>query len=85
MPQLRGAPAYARPPRPVQETPRPVDPDDLPIEAQRTDEERLLAEAIERGEAVAHSPADSAQEPHLLRPSDVGGLKAIAAKLLRLG
>jgi hypothetical protein len=46
LPKLYGAPAYARPAHPVEETPRPLDPDDLPIEAFRTDEEQELAEAL---------------------------------------
>lgn len=40
LPGLYGAPAYARPPRPVSDSIRPFDPDDLPIEADRTEEER---------------------------------------------
>lgn len=35
LPTLRGAPAYARPPRVVPETERPFDPDDLPLAAER--------------------------------------------------
>ena len=46
LPQLRGQPAYARPPRLVAETPRPLDPDDLPIVAMMTDEERIIAETL---------------------------------------
>jgi hypothetical protein len=46
LPKLYGAPAYARPVLPVELTPRPVDPDDLPIEAFRTDEEQELVEAL---------------------------------------
>ncbi len=46
LPQLYGAPAYARPAPPVEPTERPIDPDDLPIEAFRTDEEQELAEAL---------------------------------------
>src|SRR6476646_9733911 len=46
LPQLYGAPAYARPLRIVPPTDRPFDPDDLPIEAVQTDEERELAEAM---------------------------------------
>src|SRR4029079_9613709 len=42
LPKLYGAPAYARPPRPAVDTPRPFEHDDLPIEAVRTDEERDL-------------------------------------------
>jgi hypothetical protein len=40
MPKLYGAPAYARPPRPAEVDDRPFDPDELPIEAARTDEEQ---------------------------------------------
>ncbi len=43
LPHLYGAPAYSRPPRPVQELPRPFDPDELPLEADRTDEDAALA------------------------------------------
>jgi hypothetical protein len=77
LPRLLGAPAYARPPRVVPPVERPFDPDDLPLEAFRTDEEqRLLAEA---------SRARSAQEAaahETLRPSGQGGLRSIAARLL---
>lgn len=45
LPKLYGAPAYARPEPIVDLSPRPFDPDDLPIEAIQTEEERaLLAE-----------------------------------------
>ena len=40
MPKLYGAPAYGRPPIPVETVARPFDPDELPIEADLTDEER---------------------------------------------
>ena len=46
LPKLYGAPAYARPAPIVSESPRPFDPDDLPIEAVMTDEERELAAAL---------------------------------------
>ena len=46
LPSLYGAPAYSRPPRPPVEAPRPIDPDDLPISTQQTDEERRLADAL---------------------------------------
>jgi hypothetical protein len=46
LPKLYGAPAYARPPRPAAEVQRPLDPDDLPIEAVMTDEERELAASL---------------------------------------
>jgi hypothetical protein len=40
LPQLYGAPAYARPPKVVPGEERPFDPDELPIVAYQTDEER---------------------------------------------
>jgi hypothetical protein len=39
LPKLYGAPAYARPPAPVAVTPRPFDPDDLPLVAHQSDDE----------------------------------------------
>lgn len=41
-PTLRGAPAYARPPRPVPDPTRPFDPDDMPIAAEQSDEQRAV-------------------------------------------
>jgi hypothetical protein len=49
LPSLYGAPAYGRAPRAVVETERPPDPDDLPIAAEMTEEERALAEALRPG------------------------------------
>jgi hypothetical protein len=46
MPKLYGAPAYARPPAPVDESDKPFDPDDLPPAAYQTDEERHLVESL---------------------------------------
>jgi hypothetical protein len=46
LPKLYGAPAYARPPMPVEEHGRPFDPDDLPIAAYQTDAERHLVEKL---------------------------------------
>lgn len=46
LPKLVGAPAYARPTRPVAHNPRPFDPDDLPIAAFQTDDERRLLETL---------------------------------------
>jgi hypothetical protein len=43
MPKLYGAPAYARPPMTAtNQTERPFDPDELPIEAERSPEEKEL-------------------------------------------
>ena len=44
LPQLFGAPAYARPAAPVAHTPRPFDPDDLPLLETLTEEERVALE-----------------------------------------
>jgi hypothetical protein len=47
LPKLYGAPAYARPPIvPVVKTERPLDPDDLPLESEQTEEERELVQGI---------------------------------------
>jgi hypothetical protein len=45
LPTLYGAPAYARPPTTAAVGPRPFDPDELPLEVHRTDEERQLVES----------------------------------------
>jgi hypothetical protein len=46
LPQLYGAPAYARPPSTASTAPRPFDPDALPLENLRTEEERELADHL---------------------------------------
>ena len=47
LPQLRGQPAYARPrPVAVDVAPRPFDPDDLPLDADMTQDERELAMSL---------------------------------------
>ena len=45
LPKLYGAPAY-RPPRRVAESPRPFDPDELPITADLTADEIELVESL---------------------------------------
>ncbi len=42
-PALVGAPAYARPPKAIREAERPFDPDDLPIVAYQTEDERAIS------------------------------------------
>ena len=42
LPKLYGAPQYARPPVVVSARPRPFDPDEMPIAATQTDDERDL-------------------------------------------
>jgi hypothetical protein len=59
MPKLVGAPAYARPAVPVIQVARPFDPDDLPLQAVMTDEERDLLENGPRLHALPE-PDDAA-------------------------
>jgi hypothetical protein len=90
LPKLYGAPAYARPAVAVAVAERPFDPDDLPIEAVQTDEEREIAASLP---AHAYAPggtllADqrtgrSAGGPSLLpRPLS---LRALAGRILGQG
>ena len=46
LPKLYGAAAYARPPRPVDDSPRPFDPDELPITALQSEDERELLHTL---------------------------------------
>ena len=85
LPKLYGAPAYARPTRSVEVTPRPFDPDDLPIEAVMTDEERevaatLPAHAFAPGGTHGREARAAGSEPRLdPRPLS---LKALAGRIL---
>ena len=88
LPKLYGAPAYARPPKVAPAAEKPFDPDELPIAADQTDEEREFAAELP---ARAYAPggihlrrnghgesADGGQ----LRPR-MFSLRAIAGKLRR--
>ena len=87
LPKLYGAPAYARPPRPVTDTERPFDPDELPIEAYRTDDDEDYL-----GTLTAHTytsaGADGGHNGHGDHPDGSGlrprslRLRAIAGRLL---
>lgn len=46
LPKLYGAPAYARPAMPVALTPRPFDPDDLPLVVEQNEVEREISSSI---------------------------------------
>lgn len=83
MPKLMGAPAYSLPPRAVvSPTPRPFDPDDLPLEAWRSDEEqRMAAEAV----AVWEQRRAAMDRGPVIQPSSSSGLRGIATRLLRAG
>ena len=54
LPKLYGAPAYARPPVvPVAPSDRPFDPDDLPLESERTSEESEFAQELQASPYVS--------------------------------
>jgi len=87
LPKLYGAPAYARPVIVVEVAERPFDPDDLPIEAVQTDEEReiaasLPAHAYAPGGVILHllSRDRSEAEPRL-HPKPLS-LRALAGRIL---
>jgi hypothetical protein len=86
LPKLYGAPAYARPLRIVPDAERPFDPDDLPIEAVQTDEERELAaslpaRAFAPGGAHGRRGRTSDDEELTLRPRPLS-LRALAGRIL---
>lgn len=58
MPRLAGLPAYGRPPRPVNPAPRGFDPDDLPLEAYRTDDDRAYLVEVESPDRVRGQTAE---------------------------
>lgn len=67
-PKLFGAPAYARPPAPAEGTERPFDPDDLPLVAELTAEERAQlgpAELAARISAVDRAGQWNLQDGYL--------------------
>ena len=88
LPNLYGAPAYARPPGPAPAKDRPFDPDELPLEIHQTEEEREFSSTLP-ARAYAPGGIDLAAE----RPSttDAGGsssarsfsIRAIAGRFLR--
>ena len=66
LPGLYGAPAYGRPPRIVSESERPFDPDDLPIEAHRNEEDREVIARLARdgvGSSLAIGPGSPMAGP----------------------
>lgn len=94
LPKLFGAPAYARPVAPVATVPRPFDPDDLPIDAYMTDDERdfastLPARAWAPGGAIVEGRDGHAHDGHMQPPAGLRpralSLKTIAGKLLSGG
>ena len=84
LPKLYGAPAYSRPPRPVEATERPLDPDDLPIEAHQTEEDREIAATLN---GRPYSPGGGSyveSNGHAAHPKARPlSLRAIAGRLLK--
>jgi len=85
MPKLYGAPAYGRPQRhEAEDGDRPFDPDELPIEAHRTDEEQefastLPAKAYAPGGITLAKPGETTTEGNL-QPRSFS-LRSVAGKL----
>jgi hypothetical protein len=90
LPKLFGAPAYARPAPVVAESPRPFDPDDLPIEAVMTDEEREIAASLP-AHAYAPGGAVLTAEPKTRRDGEPRlhprplSLRSLAGRILGQG
>jgi hypothetical protein len=91
LPRLYGAPAYARPPRTAATVDRPFDPDDLPIEAFMSEEDRAFAASLPaRAWAPGGVPMDgddgrgpgNDHGPRLLRGHPLS-LRSIAGRLLK--
>jgi hypothetical protein len=87
-PKLYGAPAYARPPVLVEESPRPFDPDDLPITASQTDEEREWIGALPArayapgGGVVLNAERETRGDESALHPRPFL-LRVLSGRLLR--
>ena len=72
LPKLYGAPAYARPPAPVSPTPRPFDPDQLPLQVYQNDEERRYADLLP---AHLYAAGASGSAPETSTAGSAGGLR----------
>lgn len=86
LPKLYGAPAYARPPAPVSPSPRPFDPDQLPLQVYQTEDERRYAELMPAHAYTRSSNGGGGEGPrdasaNGLRPRRFN-LRAIAGRLL---
>ena len=85
LPKLYGGPAYARPPIKAKPTPRPFDPDQLPLQVFQTEDERRYAARLPAhayGSAERqHDEADANARSGGLRPRLLS-LRSIAGRLL---
>lgn len=87
LPKLYGAPAYARPPAPVARTSRPFDPDELPLEAARTEAERELASALPamapsadgNAAVTAHAESDASRAGRFRLPTIAARIRGVDA------
>ena len=88
LPQLYGAPAYARPPASIPPKDRPFDPDELPLEAHQTDDEReftssLPARAYAPGGIDLAAEDSAASKTHASSAVGSFNIRAIAGRLFR--
>jgi hypothetical protein len=81
LPKLVGAPAYARPPSVAPVVARPFDPDELPIEAFQTDEDREIAAKRPAGGYGANGDAGRRDDRGRLNARPFS-LRAIAGRLM---
>jgi hypothetical protein len=86
LPKLYGAPAYARPPIKVQPSPRPFDPDQLPLQVYQTEDERRYAARLPARAYGSDGGQNDSVDGHgdsngRLRPR-LFNLRAIAGRLL---
>ena len=88
LPRLYGAPAYARPPTTASTVLRPFDPDDLPIEAYMSEEDRAFAATLPAhawapgGAVIESSGKGKSQAENRLNGRELK-LRSIAGRLLR--
>jgi hypothetical protein len=88
LPSLYGAPAYARPPASAPPAARPFDPDELPLEAEQTDEERtftsaLPARAVAAGGVRLDPGSDGATTSERGRRRRQASIRDVAGRFLR--
>ena len=76
-PRLMGQPAYWQPRREYKPQERPFDPDDLPLEAERSDEDQR---ALELARAESAREADRAASQH---QEEERGWRAVTSRILR--
>lgn len=81
LPKLYGAPAYARPGPVVIDTPRPFDPDDLPLEVFQTEDEREFSSGLP---AYTWQPGGSEPPPNGSGGGGSNGSHTLSGRPFRL-